>query len=442
MEFCPGGEFYYFLRKVGKLKEEHSKFYFAEILLGLEYLHSRQIIYRDLKPENILIDLDGHIRIADFGLSKVYIDQIATTYSFCGSPEYMSPEMLQQKGYSLEIDYYSLGALLYEMVIGTPPLYSTDKKELYFRILNYEPFYPDSISPSLKSLLQGLLCKKPSSRIGSKNGSIEIKQHEWCKSINWALFLQKKVHPPFKVDLRVSNFDPEFTKQSCAGLDSSNDEIQLEDLEISKNRDISRGSNFQKTQASSTLKIRNISSKPISDLSNVGNEIVKPYCISTERKRIVKKLRSSANPNRKILINTHLSKIQDGFTNRKTSTNRIESSRIQNKYSLFKLGANTQNLPNRITPNASHHIIRIAVNKNSERGDNSFAKKGRECFKRSSVATTRRSELVANSTPHLSSLPRDTNRSPIIVNPNIYSSAVDNSILNYTARIALGEKLL
>jgi hypothetical protein len=190
------------------------------------------------------------------------------------------------------------------------------------------------------------------------------------------------------------------------------------------------------------LKIRNISSKPISDLSNVGNEIVKPYCISTERKRIVKKLRSSANPNRKILINTHLSKIQDVFTNSKTSTNKIESSRIQNKYSLFKLGANTQNQPNRIPSNPSHHIIRIAVNKNSERGDNSFSRKGKEFFKRSSVATTRRSELVANSTPHLSSLPRETNRSPIIINPNIYSSPGDNSILNYTARIALGDKLL
>jgi serum/glucocorticoid-regulated kinase 2 len=106
------------------MSEKDAKFYFVEILLGIQYLHENKIIYRDIKPENLLIGPDGHTLIADFGLAKPNIDNKTVSYSFCGSPEYMAPEMLSRSGHSFTIDYYCIGALLYELVTGLPPFYS------------------------------------------------------------------------------------------------------------------------------------------------------------------------------------------------------------------------------------------------------------------------------------------------------------------------------
>jgi len=127
MDLCAGGELFYLLHQRGRLDPEAAKFYFAEILLGLEFIHSKGIVYRDLKPENVLIDIDGHAKLADFGLSKVLASHETLTNSFCGSPEYMSPEMLLGTGHGFGVDYYSLGAILYEMLTGLPPFYSTDR---------------------------------------------------------------------------------------------------------------------------------------------------------------------------------------------------------------------------------------------------------------------------------------------------------------------------
>ncbi len=135
LDFCPGGELFFHLSRFGKFPENVARFYFAEILLGLEYLHSRNIFYRDLKPENILIDLDGHIKITDFGLSKDNFSQRDRSSSFCGSPEYMSPEMLTNKKHDRNVDFYSLGALLYEMLTGLPPFYSSDRDLMYSHIV-------------------------------------------------------------------------------------------------------------------------------------------------------------------------------------------------------------------------------------------------------------------------------------------------------------------
>lgn len=115
--------------------ESKTRFYAAEIILALEYLHSKGIIYRDLKPENILIGADGHIKIADFGLSKQGIEDGAKTYTFCGTPEYLAPEILQAKGHDKAVDYWSLGALIYEMLTGAPPFYSRDKQQMFRNIL-------------------------------------------------------------------------------------------------------------------------------------------------------------------------------------------------------------------------------------------------------------------------------------------------------------------
>lgn len=125
------------------------------------YLHSLSVVYRDIKPENILIDIDGHIRIADFGLSKPNMTEDDYAYSFCGSPEYMAPEMLLKVGHNVQVDHYCLGALLYELVTGLPPYYSRDTDEIYESILNEELTFPEklNLSVEIKDLLSGLLCK-------------------------------------------------------------------------------------------------------------------------------------------------------------------------------------------------------------------------------------------------------------------------------------------
>lgn len=120
------------------MSENDARFYFTEILYGLQYLHEKGIVYRDLKPENLLIAEDGHIKIADFGLSKAGMNRESLTYSYCGSAEYMPPEMIMRSGHGFGVDYYTLGALLYELVTGLPPYYSRDENKIRDAIL-YEP---------------------------------------------------------------------------------------------------------------------------------------------------------------------------------------------------------------------------------------------------------------------------------------------------------------
>jgi serine/threonine protein kinase len=211
MDFCPGGELFFHLHNLGRITEEQAKFYFSEILLGMEYLHNLNIVYRDLKPENVLLDIDGHVRITDFGLSKEEINKAGKSYSFCGSPEYMSPEMLKGLGHGREVDYYSIGALLYEMLTGNSPFYDPNRSKMYMKILNDELQYPTYLSRHANNLISKLLEKDPSKRLGSENGIEDIKAHPWLKSIDWKRIYQKKVPPPFRPDLTHSNFNPEYT---------------------------------------------------------------------------------------------------------------------------------------------------------------------------------------------------------------------------------------
>ena len=210
MDFCPGGELFFHLHNIGRLNEQQARFYFAEIVLGLEHMHNKFVIYRDLKPENILIDIDGHIKLTDFGLSKDQMSRTTLTNSFCGSPEYMSPEMLTGAGHSRAVDFYSLGALLYEMLTGLPPFYDQNRKIMYTRIQIESVKYPSYLSQKAKSLITQLLIKEPQKRMGSLRGFEEIKAHPWCSVINWDRFLSKKNLPPFRPNFRASNFDNEY----------------------------------------------------------------------------------------------------------------------------------------------------------------------------------------------------------------------------------------
>jgi serine/threonine protein kinase len=152
-----------------------AKFYFAEIILGLNFLHSNNVVYRDLKPENVLIDVDGHVKLADFGLSKIFKTD-ERSFSFCGSPEYMCPEILKREGHNHMVDYYTLGAILYEMLTGLPPYYTNNKNEMTRRILDAELSYPSNLNPEVVELMKGLLDRNPNKRLGSKKGFDEIKE--------------------------------------------------------------------------------------------------------------------------------------------------------------------------------------------------------------------------------------------------------------------------
>merc|ERR1712100_639114 len=160
LDFVNGGELFFHLKKEGKFSEERVRLYSAEIALALHHLHSRDIVYRDLKPENILIDADGHICITDFGLSKE-ISSDEVTHTFCGTPEYLAPEVLKGQGHGCPVDWWSLGTLIYEMLTGLPPFYSQNINIMYQKILNGELRFPETMSPDACSLLEGVCILYP-----------------------------------------------------------------------------------------------------------------------------------------------------------------------------------------------------------------------------------------------------------------------------------------
>lgn len=227
LDFYPGGEFFYHLRKIRHFTEVQSKFYFAEILLGIKALHKKEFAYRDLKPENIVIDIDGHIRLTDFGLSRQGIDEISM--SFCGSPEYMCPEMLKGNGHNKMVDFYCLGTILYEMLTEFPPFYNRNIAKMYESILNQELSLPEYLSFEAKSILGQLLDKDPMTRLGA-NGVEEIMEHPWCKDIPWSDIKKKKTIPPFFPSLHSTNFDVGLTSLNVNTLEFSDTEAENDDF--------------------------------------------------------------------------------------------------------------------------------------------------------------------------------------------------------------------
>lgn len=205
MEFINGGELFYHLKKERKFDENRAKFYAAEIICALDYLHRNGVIYRDVKPENILIDKDGHIRMTDFGLSKGGLDMTdGRTESFCGTTEYLAPEIINSKTYGYSVDWYSLGLVIYEMLSGHNP-FKTGQKMSFMDQMNLilekqipmQPYF----SADASHLLQNLLKKKPEERIGCrKQGVAELKAHSWFKDIDWDLLEDKLIKPPYVPD--------------------------------------------------------------------------------------------------------------------------------------------------------------------------------------------------------------------------------------------------
>ncbi|KAF9181159.1 AGC protein kinase Gad8 [Haplosporangium sp. Z 767] len=216
LAFVNGGELFHHLQREGRFSEERSRFYAAELLCALECLHGFNVVYRDLKPENILLDYTGHIALCDFGLCKLGMTETEKTNTFCGTPEYLAPELLLGQGYTKTVDWWTLGVLLYEMLTGLPPFYDENIHEMYRRILQDELRFPDEVAPEARSLLTALLTRDPDQRLGN-NGSSAIKQHAFFKPISFPHLMAKKIQPPFKPSVSsaidTSNFDEEFTSE-------------------------------------------------------------------------------------------------------------------------------------------------------------------------------------------------------------------------------------
>jgi len=215
-EYMPGGEMFYHLHKEQYFKESKAKFYICEIILAIEHLHKNNIIYRDLKPENILLDENGHIKLTDFGLSKIVNDiNKDRTFTICGTPEYVAPEVLTGKGYNKSVDWWSLGIVLYEMLCGYSPFREARERidiEIYFKPIHHDNLISDIAFDLINKLIEPN-CEK---RLGyGIMDSIEIKNHVFFKDINWKKVERKEIEPEYKPVLKkpgdVSNFDTIFT---------------------------------------------------------------------------------------------------------------------------------------------------------------------------------------------------------------------------------------
>ena len=237
IDYCPGGDLsFHIVQNV--FEESEAKFYIAELILGIEHLHKLNIIYRDLKPENILISSDNHIKLADFGLAKEGVNDSSMAKSFCGSPAYLSPEMIIRKGAGKSADMYGIGAVLYEMIQGTPPFYSDNIRTLYRNITQSKLMLPDFFSDELKDLLKQLLCKDPHKRIGVLDKN-EIKSHIWFKELDWEKISSKEIKPPLnlinqKKNVEKDNVDDILKKNKINFYDEdySNNEVKKNDAKL------------------------------------------------------------------------------------------------------------------------------------------------------------------------------------------------------------------
>ncbi|XP_069995502.1 atypical protein kinase C isoform X8 [Penaeus vannamei] len=228
IEFVRGGDLMFHMQRQRRLPEEHARFYAAEICLALNFLHEKGIIYRDLKLDNVLLDHEGHIKLTDYGMCKEGIRPGDTTSTFCGTPNYIAPEILQGVEYSFSVDWWALGVLLYEMLAGKSPFDivgasdnpDCNTEDFLFQVILERPIrIPRSLSVKAASILRGFLNKNPVDRLGChpETGFTDIVTHPFFKTIDWEMLERKQIPPPYKPrvdgERDLENFDPQFTAE-------------------------------------------------------------------------------------------------------------------------------------------------------------------------------------------------------------------------------------
>ncbi|CCK69219.1 cAMP-dependent protein kinase catalytic subunit TPK3 KNAG_0C01060 [Huiozyma naganishii CBS 8797] len=205
MDYAEGGELFSLLRKSKRFPNPVAKFYAAEICLALEYLHDLNIIYRDLKPENILLDKNGHIKVTDFGFAK-YVPDI--TYTLCGTPDYIAPEVVNTKPYNKSVDWWSFGILIYEMLSGHTPFYDKNTMKTYENIINAPLIIPAYVTEDAKDILKGLINRELSERLGNlQGGTADVKAHPWFSEVAWEKLLARSIETPYEPPIRHGQGD-------------------------------------------------------------------------------------------------------------------------------------------------------------------------------------------------------------------------------------------
>lgn len=217
MEYVNGGDLMFQIQKARRFEATRASFYAAEVTLALQFLHFHGVIYRDLKLDNILLDQDGHCKLADFGMCKEGILNGALTSTFCGTPDYIAPEILKEQEYGASVDWWALGVLMYEMMAGQPPFEADNEDELFDSILHDDVLYPVWLSREAVSILKGFLTKNPTQRLGCTGDEKEIQKHPFFGKLEWIELGNRNIKPPFRPKMKnprdACNFDSEFTKE-------------------------------------------------------------------------------------------------------------------------------------------------------------------------------------------------------------------------------------
>lgn len=220
MEYVNGGDLMFQIQRARKFDEPRARFYAAEVTLALQFLHRHGVVYRDLKLDNILLDNEGHCKLADFGMCKEGILDGATTTTFCGTPDYIAPEILQELDYGPSVDWWALGVLMYEMMAGQPPFEADNEDDLFESILHDDVLYPVWLSKEAVSILKGFMTKNSAKRLGcvvSQGTEAAIRTHPFFRDMDWDALENRRVKPPFKPKIKSKkdalNFDAEFTKE-------------------------------------------------------------------------------------------------------------------------------------------------------------------------------------------------------------------------------------